>query len=236
MIEKIKPLLEIQSIDIRISTIESEFKEIPGEISSINHKIKSEETKIENLTEKISNLESLSKDLQTSISEIEEKVKLIEEKLFSINSAKEFEALQKETGDLKRKKLEIEDNQLKTMEEIEYYNKDYETTKSNFELEILPTKDKIDELEKTLNKSKQEIETLNKQRIELSKEADADFLKIYNRLSTNNNPPIISETTSEICGHCNMKIPPQIYIKVLQGKEIVLAPCCKKILIPKIDL
>jgi len=235
MIDKIKPLLEIQNIDIRISTIENEFKEIPDEISSINYKIKSEETKIENLTEKISALESLSKNFQIDISDIEEKVKQIEEKLFSIKSAKEFEALQKETGDLKRKKLEIEDNQLKTMEEIESFNKDFETTKSNFELEVLPSKDKIDELEMALNKSKEEIEILNKQRIELSNEADTEFLKIYNRLSTNNNPPIISETTGEVCGHCNMKIPPQIYIKVLQGKEIVLAPCCKKILIPKID-
>ena len=235
MIDKIKPLLEIQNIDIRISTIENEFKEIPDEISSINYKIKSEETKIENLTEKISALESLSKNFQIDISDIEEKVKQIEEKLFSIKSAKEFEALQKETGDLKRKKLEIEDNQLKTMEEIESFNKDFETTKSNFELEVLPTKDKINELEAALNESKDEIEDLNKQRTELSKEADTEFLKIYNRLSTNNNPPIISETTGEVCGHCNMKIPPQIYIKVLQGKEIVLAPCCKKILIPKID-
>lgn len=234
MIDKIKPLLEIQNIDIRISSIEDGFKEIPSEILSINQKIKSEENKIENLSSKIKELEMLSKELQLNISEIEEKVKIIEEKLFSINSAKEFEALQKETGDLKRKKIEIEDEQLKTMEEIETYNKNYETTKSNFDEEILPTKDKIRDLEETLNKSKKEIESLNIERAKFLDLTDSNFLKVYERLSSNNKPPIISETTGEVCGHCNMKIPPQTYIKVLQAKEIVLAPCCKKILIPKI--
>ena len=87
---------------------------------------------------------------------------------------------------------------------------------------------------KSLNKSKKEIESLNIERAKFLDLTDSNFLKVYERLSSNNKPPIISETTGEVCGHCNMKIPPQTYIKVLQAKEIVLAPCCKKILIPKI--
>lgn len=234
MIDKIKPLLEIQSLDIKISEIENSFKGIPGKISDINQTIKIEENKIENLNQKVLELESSSKSYQNDVTDIEDKVKLIEEKLFSINSTKEFEALQKETGDLKRKKIEIEDRLIKVMEEIESSKEDSIKTKENFEKEILPMKDEIAELEVELNKSKTEIESMNINRLELSKHADNDYLKIYERLSSNNKPPVISETTGEICGHCNMKIPPQIYIKVLQSKEIVLAPCCKKILIPKI--
>jgi len=232
MIEKIKALLDIQNIDIEISKISNEFKEMPEKISFINNRIQTEENKMQNLSLKVAELEGMSKDFQNNVADIEEKVKLIEDKLFSINSAKEFEALQKETGDLKRKKIEIEDNQLKTMEEIERYKKDSDQTKTKFEEEVLPMKDEIGGLEESLSMSKEEIDVLNKKRLDLSKEADKDFLKIYERLITNNNPPIISETKGEVCGHCNMKIPPQVYIKVLQEEELVLAPCCKKILIP----
>ena len=50
------------------------------------------------------------KNYNNEIDSIDNKISEQEEKLFSINSTKEFEALQKETGDLKRLKLEIEDS------------------------------------------------------------------------------------------------------------------------------
>ena len=56
------------------------------------------------------------KNYNNEIDSIDNKISEQEEKLFSINSTKEFEALQKETGDLKRLKLEIEDSQIKKNE------------------------------------------------------------------------------------------------------------------------
>ena len=156
------------------------------------------------------------------------------EKVMRVKTKEELEALEKETGDLKRRKIEIEDNQIKAMEEMETCKKDSDASNTSFEEEILPMKSEISELEKMLNESKEEVGLLDDERSKLIKEVDKDFLKIYERLSSNNKPPIIAETSGEVCGHCNMKIPPQVYIKVLQGKEIVLAPCCKKIIIPKI--
>ena len=48
MIEKIKPLLEIQNLDMQILEIQNNFRELPEKIFSLNNRIKSEETKIEN--------------------------------------------------------------------------------------------------------------------------------------------------------------------------------------------
>ncbi|MBT3795814.1 hypothetical protein HOG00_05050 [bacterium] len=234
MIEKIKPLLVIQNLDIEILKIQNNFRELPNKIFSLNNRINSEETKIKNLSQKISELESISTNLQDDIADIEDKVRANAEKVMRVKTKEELEALEKETGDLKRRKIEIEDNQIKAMEEIESCKKDSEVRNANFQEEILPMKDEISELEKELNDSKEEVGLLDDERAKLIKEVDKDFLKIYERLSSNNNPPIIAETRGEVCGHCNMKIPPQVYIKVLQSKEIVLTPCCKKILIPKI--
>ena len=52
MIEKIKPLLEIQNLDMQILEIQNNFKELPEKIFSLNNRIKSEENKIENLSAK----------------------------------------------------------------------------------------------------------------------------------------------------------------------------------------
>jgi predicted nucleic acid-binding Zn-ribbon protein len=212
-----------------------EFRKLPDEISFRVNKVEAAEKKISNMSEKNIELTNTLKDAEEMIDEINTKIKDIEDKLFSINSTKEFEALQKETGDLKRKKLESEDLQLKTMEEIDYYKKEVESLELNFENELGPLKDEVENLKLELSNSEEEIHSLEKKRNEMSNNADEEILKIYNRLLSNNTPPIISEIESEICGHCNMRIPPQTFIKVLQASEIVLAPCCKKIIIPKID-
>ena len=47
------------------------------------------------------------------------------------------------------------------------------------------------------------------------------------------NPPVIVSAIGETCGQCFLTIPPQTYIKVLQQKEIVNCPHCRKILIPE---
>ena len=71
-------------------------------------------------------------------------------------------------------------------------------TQENFESEILPMKGQIEELELELDESKTEVESLSNQRLDLAKNADKDFLKIYERLCSSNKPPIISETNSDL--------------------------------------
>jgi hypothetical protein len=70
--------------------------------------------------EKNIELTSILKEAERTINEIDIKMKDIEDKLFSINSTKEFEALQKEAGDLKRKKLESEELLLRRVEALEF--------------------------------------------------------------------------------------------------------------------
>ena len=115
MKEKIKNLLELQKLDMTIQGIRDNLKEVPEKLSELNSKMNTDEEKINNLKNEISNLGKEVNNLQTQTEDIDAMVVKLEEKLFSINSSKEFEALQKETGDLKRRKLEIENDELKIM-------------------------------------------------------------------------------------------------------------------------
>ena len=70
MIEKIKPLLEIQKLDIQISEIENSYKKLPEKISDINQIINIEEKKIQNLNQEVSELELASKGYEKNVLEI----------------------------------------------------------------------------------------------------------------------------------------------------------------------
>ncbi|MBT88946.1 MAG: hypothetical protein CMN79_00430 [Spirochaetales bacterium] len=235
MKDEIKSLLDLQKLDTQIADIQATVKEVPGRILSLTTKIKNDEAKIDNLDNKITDLNKEINSLQNQTMDIDEKIKTLEDKLFSISSSKEFEALQKETGDLKRTKIEVEDSELKIMEQIESSTKNLESLQSRFDEELSPLKDEIKELESMLQKSELEIEVVENTRSKMVKSIDDEILKIYTRLLAYN-PPVVVEAKEGICGHCYMKIPPQTYIKVLQENEIILCPCCsKKILTPEIN-
>ena len=232
MKEKIKNLLELQELDIKIHSIRDELKDVPEKLDSLNSKLSSDEQKINNIKNQVSDLDSEVSSLQNQTSDVDSMILKLEEKLFSINSSKEFEALQKETGDLKRKKIEIENEELKIMEQIESSNKSLEVLVSKFNDEVEPLKVEIEKLELEVKSSDSRINTIETQRIEVAKNVDKELLQIYDSLLIHRTPVAV-EAKDGMCGHCFMRIPPQTYIKVLELNEIVLCPSCKKkILIP----
>ena len=110
MKDKIKTLLELQKLDTQIADIQKTIKEVPDTIISLTNKIEFDERKINNLNEKIAGSNKEIKVLQNETLDIDQKISQLEDKLFLIKSSKEFEALQKETGDLKRKKIDTKRN------------------------------------------------------------------------------------------------------------------------------
>ena len=232
MEEKITQFLELQKIDIEIADFEKTFENLPKEIQELEFKIQSEIKKIDNLKEKINTYEQDMKNHNSEIEVIDNKISDQEEKLFSISSTREFEALQKETGDLKRLKIEKEDLQIKTMESLDEAKKSLSEMEEVFKNDIEPLKTQINSLEAELKECNEKREVLKISRKSKTKELDKEFLTQYESL-LEDKPPVIVPAIGETCGECFLTIPPQTYIKVLQKNEIVNCPHCRKILIPQ---
>ena len=98
--KKITQFLELQKIDIEIAVSKEHLKIFQKKYKSLNLKF-NQRLKIDNL-EKINTYEQDMKNHNSEIEAIDNKISDQEEKLFSISSTREFEALQKETGDLKK--------------------------------------------------------------------------------------------------------------------------------------
>ena len=235
MQDKINQFLKLQEIDTEIAEFEKSFEDLPKEISSLEKKIDFENIKISNLKEKINELEKEMKNYNNEIDSIDNKISEQEEKLFSINSTKEFEALQKETGDLKRLKLEIEDSQIKTMESADSSKKALAEMEEFFTNDIEPLKNQIETLKSKLKEYTDKKSKLSIERDSKTKSLDQDFLTKYESLMVDN-PPVIVPAIGETCSFCCLTIPPHTYIKVLQKTEIINCPHCRKILIPEENL
>ena len=75
-----------------------------------------------------------------------------------------------------------------------------------------------------------EIERLRNLRKQLGPEVGPDLLNRYERIAKRRRPAVVL-ITEERCGGCLVGIPPQSFIEILRGKEIVICGNCNRILI-----
>ena len=141
----------------------------------------------------------------------------------------EYEALQKEIGDVKKANADLEEHILKEMETLEGLEaevKEKENTLNEKEKEYDKIIDiynrKISEITKAYEIKKQD----KKKMVSL---INPEILTLYERIRRRNGVVLV-QARNELCTGCNMNIPPQLFNEVLTSKRMIQCPNCHRIL------
>ncbi|MFI5322119.1 MAG: zinc ribbon domain-containing protein [Thermodesulfobacteriota bacterium] len=220
---------ELQRIDMELSQLEKNLEEYPKKIFDYEKELEaSKQSLTVSSNEKTEILESKSRKEQ-EIAYNEEMIKKAEQKLFEIKTHKEYEALQKEITETKRKNSELEERLLEEMEildglEIRIKQEQEELTnkESEYGEQITIIKAKIEELNKLYKPKKEEKEII-------ISNLDTEILPIYERIKKRNGR-VLALARNEVCMGCNMNIPPQLFNEVLTLSRLIQCPNCQKIL------
>ncbi len=229
MRDQILVLDTLQRIDIELSQLEKNLREYPEKISDYESEIEASRNKLEN-SKKIRQEILVNKSgIELEILQNEDLIKTADQKLFEIKTHKEYEALQKQIADTKRKNSALEDNLLEHMvkleglesriskEEEELLNRENEYTDK-----IAGFKEKIEEL-KILYPPKIE------EKVKIASGLTPDILSIYERVKKRNGF-VLAVVRNEVCTGCNMNIPPQLFNEVLTFSRLIQCPSCQKFL------
>lgn len=229
MRDQILVLDTLQRIDMELSQLEKNLREYPEKISDYESEIEVSRNKLEN-SKKIKQEILVNKSgVELEILQNEDLIKTADQKLFEIKTHKEYEALQKQIADTKRKNSALEDNLLEQMvklegiesriakEEEELANRENEYTDK-----IAGFKEKIEEL-KILYPPKIE------EKVKIASGLTPDILSIYERVKKRNGF-VLAIVRNEVCTGCNMNIPPQLFNEVLTLSRLIQCPSCQKFL------
>lgn len=229
MQESIRPLLEIQELDIKMIRLmrlqkqrQRELEQIESLKSELKEQLESKQLEVHAINDEVSSLEK-------RIVVLNEKLKSLEAKQSSVKKVEEFNALTQEMTALERERISLE-HQISNLvdkrvleeeirEKINHSLKTSDVNSQHLENEIKVSIEKINE----------EGVALRKERDEIVKLADHDLLKIYERLLRNKKDRVIVPIENRTCSGCHIALTAQHENLVRKGSNLVFCEHCSRI-------
>lgn len=219
--------LEVAALDARLAPLEEEKQKFLAKLAA--HEAKKKELK------KNQGMNEL------ALKEKEALLRKLEQQLLTVNTNKEYAAIQKEIGTVKADKSTLEDKILETMDAIDETERRIADEKK--EIQELERKSaillaEVDADKRALN---ERIAALKKARQPVADNVDSTVLELYERVAKRHTDarivsPVKIETTANgqiegaSCGECGITITTQELNQCMQDAEIMLCRNCSRIL------
>ena len=191
--------------------------------------IRAEKGKLDAATGMKADLEKQKRQLETEIMMDNDRIKNIESRLGGVTNNKEFHAASKESE--KAKKL-ISDRQ-KTIGELTEKIASQETLASEIEAKMNDLTGLLDtkktEVGSAVGEADKEISAYVGDRDAMVAAVQPALLSRYNRIRTKLSDAVVTIRNGH-CSACNVALPPQMYIQVQKGLELIPCPSCQRLL------
>ncbi len=228
--EDINVLLKLQEAETETVNIGSLLKKTAGEKSELDLKLKEFEN---SLNARKTEFEKVSKECRETEAEIQvhdQRIKTSSERLKQVKTNREYQALQREIDDGKKRKEELETLLLKYLEQQENAAENLKKQEADFNQLVEKIRSDKKGIDKKSASHKELLRKYKQQKETIGRDLNPELLKLFNEIAESNGGLVVAPVKDEVCMGCFMNIPPQLYIDVLRGKSLVMCPQCNRIL------
>jgi hypothetical protein len=230
VLEGLQSLVVLSRVDIDLAARERELAEIPAKRSAHAETQQQGEARREAAREAVGEAESAQRHSESDMRDKEALLAKLEGQQHQVKSNEAYTALLHEMEQARQAISDAETRILEAMEVIEQAGTDF----ANLEREVTATAARLEKEGRALDEREQklsaEIEQLKARRQDLAQRLDRKLLDRYERIAARHSPAIVI-VSAETCQGCRVGIPPQSYIEILEGAEIVTCEQCHRILI-----
>lgn len=228
MREQLRALVKLAEIDSLARGIDDRLKGIPAELDERRAAVRALEGLVERQRATIAEAERLLAQQDSDIAARNEMLSKAKGKSAKARTMREAEAAERELDGIRRS------------------IKDGETEKERLRERIAQTTVALEEPSKTLEEQKAELaeseaaaeaklaelraerEKVVAGRDEYARKIDKQYIRLYDRLRTKLTPAV-AEVVGETCTGCRMQMPPQRFIQLQRGTEIMQCQMCQRI-------
>lgn len=229
MQESLKPILDIQELDIKMIRLMRLKKQRAKELQQIESLKTELLEQLESKKHEVSSINENVASLEKKVTSLNEKIKALEARQSSIKKVDEFNALTQEMTAAEKEKISLEhqiSNSVdKRVAEEEILEKITQSLKSS----ELNSKELEKEIKYSIEKINEEGQGLKKDRDLLAQDADEETLKIYDRLLRNKKDRVIVPIENRTCSGCHIALTAQHENLVRKGKNLVFCEHCSRI-------
>jgi uncharacterized protein len=233
MKHELEVLIEMQNCDDIIGKKEILMKTLPEELSSLIQNLDSAKTELEKtgngLDENLKTQKLKDLDIKTN----KEKIAKYKNQLLTIQTNKEYKALNSEVSHLEAKNTSIDDELIELMEEeanIRLQKQQDEATHKKASDELKANEDK---LKLRIIEVEKEIAQIRDKRNKMASDLPRTLVKRYAALIKNKSRKAIVFNEKGTCSGCHYMIRPQLLIEINNAENVVNCESCGRMLVFK---
>ena len=227
---EIATLVKLQEAETQIVRLKDLLHEVEKKKIKLASRLKQFAAALKENTEELEKLEKNCIDSENEIKIVDARIIKSNETLRNVTTNKEYQVLLREVDDNKKRKDALETELLQIMEEREKSQAVVnESTKEYQQLEE-QIKAEQNQIEEQTTKDRKLLVEYIKSQKEIGVSLDPKLLDRFKRISKMNQGSAVANVQGEVCLGCFMNIPPQLYIEVQRGNQLILCPQCSRIL------
>ena len=228
--EQIEQLVVLQKVDSEMITLERILEEAPKQLRSLQEKqayLKQQQAVIQ---EKVDVLMEQKSRLEGEIESDTQKVKKSKNKLMMVENTKEYHAMMREMDTMEKMNRSREEERANLLADLS----DLDGRKEALQGDIDSLEETITAQQSTLDQELAEkrarIAILEKEKKKASEAVPAPILTRYNFIRDRIPNPVIVPVSEGVCLGCHVVIPPQAFIDLQKGEQILSCPNCLRII------
>jgi predicted nucleic acid-binding Zn-ribbon protein len=230
----LRKLLELQQLDMKITSLKLREQEIPRQKESFNIQRRRLETELKESEDRVKKLRLEQRDCEGEIEQKNTHIKKFEGQLLIVKKNEEYKALLHEIDLLKKQISLKEERILAIMDDIEHVQMKFQEDKARITEEIGKLGDECSRIDAELAEAVKERKAQEGKRAPLAAQVDPVLLARYERVRKARTPAVVplveTNKQAEACGGCYMTVRPQVVNEIMAAKEYHSCGHCARIL------
>lgn len=229
MLGVLKPILEIQELDIQMIRLmrlkrqrNLELQQIRSLRNDLDEQYREKEAEIASLNEQISLFEQKIEDFIA-------KIKKLEQHQATVKKVDEFNTLTQEMTAIEREKISLEQNVSNLVDKRVSEEEILEKIKESLQSSEANSLKLEEEIQSSLHAINKEGRSLQEKRTHLIGQADESILKIYEKLLYNKKDRVVVPLENRVCSGCHISLTPQHENLVRRGENLIFCEHCSRI-------
>ncbi len=230
MSHPLEPIVALQKKDRRLIKIMREIRDIPQRKNDIEAQLSGSKQKLDMALDSKKHTEAVLRDVELEIESCKEKVTKYKNQQMEAKTNDQYRAFVKEIGVVEAEINQLEDKELKLMEDLEQGKKIVADCEERLNTEKAGIADELGELDDRTKDLMERLESLKADRAKAAALCDKALLQKYTRIMNNKRDFAVVMVESGVhCGGCHMKLPPQVIHDARNPTKIVGCNFCGRI-------
>lgn len=229
-LKQIEQLVALQRVDSEIIAIKKGMEDAPREVEELRVEFAKLQAAKAQIEEKMQYLLEQAKRLDVEITDDSLKIKKSKNKLMMASNTKEYHAMMREMDNMEKANRMREEERATLEEELIRQR----TAESAINEEMQKFEALLEEKSTSLNTRTEEAQArlgqLGRERKDAGSCVPPPVLSRYEFIRSRLAAPVIVPVTAGICSGCHISIPPQSFIELQKGTQILSCPNCQRLI------